>query len=150
MSQGKFRLMIMLAGKDEFGELETFSYDDASLTKANRRERTLEAVYMRRDGWDRNYANFRDASFRIEEISTDAKGQEQRQIISGMKDQPKVEVVDKLKVLFDERNQGAINAVFAAQDQLVYRFNAEQKMTPAEKSEARRIIKRRAGAPGIV
>lgn len=133
----------MLAGKDEFGELETFSYDDASLTKANRRERTLEAVYMRRDGWDRNYANFRDASFRIEEISTDAKGQEQRQIISGMKDQPKVEVVEHIV-------PSPFQAERAAQDQLVYRFNAEQKMTPAEKSEARRIIKRRAGAPGIV
>ena len=74
----------MLPGEPAFGELEMFGYDDASLTKARRRDRVLETVQARRDGWQRTYHPYRDASFRIEE----QVNREAWVVISGMKNMP--------------------------------------------------------------
>ncbi len=73
-AHGRFVIYVKPPRKKVFGELSYYDFDDAAKAKDQKREAALNRVASAVTGWSTRYANFKDASFQVREVTPNDAG----------------------------------------------------------------------------
>lgn len=147
MPAGKLIVEIKKKARDKFSQLTYFAYDSASRDRTMRRMAALKRAGDCVAGWQSRYAQFRDASFQVRELTADEAGNYGKRkgtVINLTKEYDKViqaDLVFKLEVQRQQRE---------AEEKEKRRQAKARGEKPEPKAKAAKVIKPKKGRPGSV